>query len=509
VRTTRKHQAFVGIVAFALLAAACGKDKTSDSASGASSSTSAASAGSTTASSTASSAAASSTTAGATTTAAAAAKLGVDAANPKLYNGAGGFKIDLSKCPSDYKIDQGITADKITVAISLPKSGAFQGFGPIQDGMDSYFKYINAKGGVGGKKIELQFKDDAYDAARTKTNVDDFIGQGNIAAFVGVLGSPNNLAVWDKLNEQCYPQLFNATGLPQWGDVENHPWTTGLQLDYFSEAKIWAEYLKGRFPNGTKVALLYQNSDFGKSYQKGFKSAVKGSKIEVVSEASLEPTAANAKDQITTLAATKAEVLVAGVSGGAGCTDSMRQVSQSDWKPLMVLSGTCSAISSFFKPLDPTTPTDPHPGDGVLLVLGGKDVTDDSQKDDPAVKLFRDTVTAQGIDPKVTPWSTVQSGWTFAEYFVKTMEKAATYNGGINRPNIMLAARDLDFVGQFALPGITTKSNGLQDAYMIEGGMMKKYTWNAGKPAYADAEGAKVINLEGQTGTFAKISAAA
>ena len=78
--------------------------------------------------------------------------LGQDPKNPKLYHGAGGFELDLSKCPAEYNPTQGITATDITVAVSLPKSGPAQGFGLIADGMDSYFKYINDQGGVAGTK---------------------------------------------------------------------------------------------------------------------------------------------------------------------------------------------------------------------------------------------------------------------------------------------------------------------------------------------------------------------
>ncbi|GAC1315845.1 MAG: hypothetical protein NVSMB16_12860 [Acidimicrobiales bacterium] len=482
-RTSRRAMAAAGIVAMALIAAAC-------------------SSGSSAAKSSSSAGGSSSTP---TSAGAAGGNLGLDPKNPKLYHGPAGFDLDLSKCPADYNPTQGITKDKITVAMSLPKSGPLQGFGLIADGMNSYFKYLNDKGGVAGRKIELLFKDDSYEPARTKANVDDYVSGGNVAAFTTILGTPHNLAVWDKLNELCFPQLFTSSGSPQFGDVEGHPWTTGSILDYFTAAKIWAQYLKERFPNGTTVAMLSYNSDFGKAYVKGFKAAIKGSNIKLVAEQTNEQTDPNVKAQITTLAATKAEVFIAGTTG-TFCTDAMRQVAQSGWKPLEIISETCSSISQFFKPLNPATATDPHPGEGVLLISYLKDVNDAAFANDPAVKLFKDTVSAQGLDPKQT---TLATGWFYAEMLEKDVERAATLNGGLTRPNMMIAARSLNFTPLFALPGLKAITNGNDDAYISEGGIMKKFTYNGGNPAYVDADGAKLINLEGQTGNYAKVLAAA
>ena len=85
-----------------------------------------------------------------------------------------------------------------------------------------------------------------------------------------VIGTPNNLAVWDASNDECMPQLLNGTGAPQWGDVANHPWTTGMQLDYASEAGLWAQWLQTEHPDVTPVAAVTFNNDFGKRYVSGF-----------------------------------------------------------------------------------------------------------------------------------------------------------------------------------------------------------------------------------------------
>ena len=189
------------------------------------------------------------------------------------FLGKGGFKIDLSKCPKDYDNNQGISATEVKAFSSTTKSGPLAGFGLLSDGMNSYFKYINDQGGVAGHKVTMDIKDDVYDASKTKANVSEAIASRKYAALVATLGSPNNLAIWDDTNKECMPQLLNATGLNAWGDVDDHPWTTGLGLDYTSESILWAEWVKQQFPGGAKVAMLTYNNDFGKSYSKGFKAA--------------------------------------------------------------------------------------------------------------------------------------------------------------------------------------------------------------------------------------------
>ena len=124
------------------------------------------------------------------------------------------------------------------------------------------------------------------------------------------------------------PQLLNGTGAAQWGDVEGHPWTTGMQLDYFTEASLWAKWLETEKPNA-KVAELTFNNDFGHSYTNGFAYAIKGTDIEVVAQQEHEPTAPNLDNQFTTLAASGADVLLLETSG-AFCTQAMAERREAD-----------------------------------------------------------------------------------------------------------------------------------------------------------------------------------
>ena len=165
-----------------------------------------------------------------------------------------------------------------------------------------------------------------------------------------MLGTPNNLGIWDDTNRECMPQLLNGTGAAQWGDVENHPWTTGVQLDYFSEAGLWAEWLKQKYPNGVKVASITFNNDFGKSYLNGFKHAIKGTNIQLVADFPHDPTAPNLDNQYTSAAATGADVLLLQTTG-TYCTQGMADVEKGSWQPDGHHVGHVRSLNQFFQPL--------------------------------------------------------------------------------------------------------------------------------------------------------------
>ncbi len=412
------------------------------------------------------------------------------------YLGKGGFKVDLSKCPKDYNVNQGISATEIKSFISLPKSGPLAGFGLIADGMTSYFKYINDQGGVDGRKIVLDSKDDVYQADKTKANVTEAIASGKYAALVTTLGTPNNLAIWDDTNKECMPQLLNGTGAAQWGDVDGHPWTTGMQVDYTTEAILWAEWIKKEFPGGANVGMLTFNSDFGLSYSKGFRLAIKGTNIKVVKEELHEATAPNLTNQFTNLEAALPDVILIQTSG-AFCTQAMAEIEKRGFKGKVMMSATCASLSQFFKPLIDQGLT----GKDTYILQAFKDVNDSEFKDDAFVKLFHATAKAQGLDDSQSTYAT---GWIFAWYYVEVLKQAATYQGGLNRANIMLAARALDKVMPLALPGVTNKMEGVNDAYLNEASRVARYKVTDPKQLGTFFAQGAVVNKEGSLGTYKK-----
>ncbi len=487
-------------VGLGLVASACGSSSGGGAATTANTGTTAAGAATTTASA-ATTAAGAATTAGATTTKAAATGVKYGKQADGTYLGKGDFKIDPKKCPSDWNATQGITDKEINLFMSLPKSGPLAGFGLIADGATSYFKYVNDNGGVGGRSIVLESKDDVYQADKTKANVDEAIAAKKHAALFVTLGTPNNLAVWDTTNKECFPQLLNGTGAAQWGDVDNHPWTTGMQIDYTTEAILWAEWIKKEFPSGAKVGAVTFNSDFGKSYDKGFKTAIKGTNIELVVDELHEANAPNLTNQFTNIEAKKPDVILIQTSG-AFCTQALAEIEKRALTAKVMMSGTCGSLSQFFKPLLDQGLT----GKDTYIIQTFKDVNDPEWANDDFVKLFHSTVKAQGLDDKQSTYAT---GWIFAWFMTEILKEAATYEGGLNRANIMLAARGIDKTMPFSLPGLTNKMEGIKDGYMVEGGRVAKYTVTDPKVLGSFVKVSDVINKEGALGTYAKFQSIA
>ena len=142
-------------------------------------------------------------------------------------------------------------------------------FGPVKDGFQLYLDYANQNGLLPGYTISSDIRDDQYDATQTPGVVAGLIDSG-VDMFSGIIGTPNNLAVRDTLNEECIPQLLALTGSPQWGEVANYPWTTGALVPYDIEASIYATKLNELKPGAT-VALYSVNNEFGKAYVDAFK----------------------------------------------------------------------------------------------------------------------------------------------------------------------------------------------------------------------------------------------
>jgi len=498
------------LVTLGLVAAACGGDNKGSTAA----TTAAAAAGATAAPTTAAASSAPTsgapTSGGATTTAAAGpvipaagtGKYGQDPTNKNLYVGPSGYTIDVSKCPSDWNINQGISSSEIDMFSSYPTSGPLAGYALIYDGERALFDYVAQNGGIDGRKMVLDGKDDQYAPAATKTNVDEALATNKYALLDSVLGTPNNLGIWDETNQECMPQLLNATGAPQWGDVENHPWTTGAPaLNYFSEAGLWAEWLKQKFPNGVKVVSITFNNDFGKAYSNGFKHFIKGTNIQLVADFPHDPTAPNVDNQYTSAAASGADVLLI-QTAGTFCTQALADVEKGSWHPTVILSATCGFKNQVFQPLIDQGLT----GKDTFTIVYYKDALDPANAKDPYISTYFDVLTKAGLDPSK---STYFTGWAYAWYTVAIMKEAASYKGGLNRANIALAAHAIQVATPALLPGVTSKLDGLKDAYLVEAGQMTQYKVSDPKQLGTFVPDGALINLEGQLGTYKTVTSAA
>ncbi|WP_419849378.1 ABC transporter substrate-binding protein [Candidatus Poriferisocius sp.] len=407
--------------------------------------------------------------------------------DPNIVPLGGGAEIDISECPSEWDNYQGVTDSEIRFGSSLPRSGALAGFGTISDGVQLYFDHV---GPIDGRDVVIVSRDDGYVPAKTLTNVEEMIDVENLLGFAGILGSPNNLAARDVLDENCIPQLLNLTGLPEWGDPVNFPWTTGALMSYETEARVWCTHVADEIGSGATVAILSLDNDAGEAWRVAFNECAPGLGIEVVDEIQHDPQADSVGLDVINLAASDADVLLV-ASSGAFCPQAVAAVfSIEAWSPLVIVANGCQSISLFWVPIGPLA-------NGIRLVNTQKDMADSSLADDEWVQFVRGALESQGVDPEAASHAL---GYIFGEILHEVLLAAAEMDGGINRTNVMRAMWQMDFESRGAIGNAQRTMDGANDSYMVEAGRIEELV--------VDADGARwvpisdVISFEGETGTF-------
>jgi len=202
----------------------------------------------------------------------------------------------------------GVTATSITFGTHQPLTGpAAPGYSEIAVASQAYFNYVNAHGGVFGRKIHLIIKDDAYNPANTVNVVHQLVLQSNVFGIFEGLGTPTHTKVVGFLNASKVPDLFVASGCPCWDNGSSQPFTFGWQPNYTIEGKILGQYIKQHFA-GQKVGVLYQNDDFGQGGLAGIKDEVPAS--DIVSTQPYESGTTTLAPEITALKTSGAKILV-------------------------------------------------------------------------------------------------------------------------------------------------------------------------------------------------------
>ena len=202
----------------------------------------------------------------------------------------------------------GITASQILIGSHQPLTGvAAPGYDEIAPASNAYFQYVNAHGGVNGRKIVYKYLNDQYDPTITSTVVHQLVLQDNVYAIFDGLGTPTHLAVVKYLNSSKIPDVFVASGCACWNDPSTQPYTFGWQINYIREGKILGNYIKQHFA-GKKIGYFYQDDEFGLDGVKGLDYEIPAS--QVVARESYNPAVTNVAPQVTALKAAGAQVVV-------------------------------------------------------------------------------------------------------------------------------------------------------------------------------------------------------
>lgn len=337
----------------------------------------------------------------------------------------------------------GVTATEIKIGNTSPYSGPASTYGVLGKLEAAYFGMINEKGGIAGHKIDYISLDDTYSPPKTMEQARRLVEEDQVAFLFATLGTPTNSAIVRYMNQKKVPHLFLATGADKWGDTKSSPWTIGWQPSYRTEAQIYAKYILKEKP-AAKIALLYQNDDFGKDYLLGLKDVLGDKFDKMVTVATYEATDATVDSQLNTLKATGADVLVVAALPKMSA-QSIRKVHDLDWHPLFIMSNVSISVGAVMIPAGAEN--------GVGIVSGAyvKDSSDPTWANDPGMNEWRAFMNKYmpGADQN-------DNNYIVAYGFSKTIEKVLTQcNGDFSRENIMAQANNLhDFEVPVLLPGL-------------------------------------------------------
>ena len=231
----------------------------------------------------------------------------------------------------------GASDAEIKIGNTMPYSGPASAYGIIGKTEAAYFAMINEQGGINGRKINFISRDDGYSPPKTVEQVRQLVEQDQVLFLFSALGTPTNVAIRGYLNDNKVPQLFVATGADQWNDPKHFPWTMGLMPSYGTESRIYGRYILENLPDA-KIAVLYQNDDYGKDYLNGLRAGLgdKAGKM-IVATQSYETTDPTVDSQIVALQGSGANVLLT-VAIPKFAAQAIRKVYDIGWKPTHFLN---------------------------------------------------------------------------------------------------------------------------------------------------------------------------
>src|SRR5580693_4455977 len=341
------------------------------------------------------------------------------------------------------KYDSGASDTEIKIGNIMPYSGPASAYGVIGKTEAAYFNKINAEGGINGRKINFISYDDGYSPPKAVEQARKLVESDEVLVVFNPLGTPSNSAIEKYMNSKKVPQLFVATGATKWNEPKEFPWTMGWQPSYQSEARIYAKYLLKEKPDG-KVAVLYQNDDFGKDYLKGLMDGLGAKSSMIVAEESYETNEPTIDNHIVKLKSTGADVFIS-ITTPKFAAQAIKKVAEIDWKPLQIVSNVSASVGGVIKPAGFEN------SQGVLSATYAKDGADPQWDNDPGMKKFYAFLEKYYPDANKLDGSVVY-GYGAAQTMVKVLQMCGD---DLTRANVMKQAASLkDFVPDTLLPGV-------------------------------------------------------
>ncbi|WP_342709047.1 ABC transporter substrate-binding protein [Bradyrhizobium sp. B124] len=342
------------------------------------------------------------------------------------------------------KYDTGASDTEIKIGNIMPYSGPASAYGIIGRTEAAYFKKINDAGGINGRKINFISYDDAYSPPKAVEQARKLVESDEVLLIFNSLGTPSNSAIQKYMNSKKVPQLFVATGATKWNDPKDLPWTMGWQPNYQSETQIYAKYILKNMPNA-KIAVLYQNDDYGKDYLKGLKDGL-GQKAAsmIVAEESFETSQPTIDSNIVKLKASNADVFI-DIATPKFAAQAIKKVAEIGWKPTHFLNNVSASVGSVIKPAGFENAQD------IISAAYLKDASDKQWDNDPGMKEFYAFMAKDFPEGDKLDGGTVV-GFGVAQTLVQVLKQCGD---NLTRENIMKQAASLqDFRTEVLLPGI-------------------------------------------------------
>jgi branched-chain amino acid transport system substrate-binding protein len=343
----------------------------------------------------------------------------------------------------------GVTDTEIKIGNTGPYSGPLANASPIPLSMKAYFEMVNAQGGVNGRKIIWISYDDGYSPPRTVEMTRKLVEEDQVLLTSGSVGTPTNTSVWHYMNERKVPHLFPSTGATKWNDPKGHPWTMAFFISYQAEGHIYASYILKNKPEA-KIAVLYQNDDFGKDYLKGVVDGLGAKAASMIkAKASYETTDPTVDSQMIALHAAGCDVLVTIAIPKFGSL-AIRKVAELGWKPLHILNGIASSVGATLKPAGLENAR------GIISDNSFKDPTDPQWFNDAGYKQWVSFMDKYYPDGDKTDQQTVY-GYSIAETTVQVLKQC---DDNLTRENVMMQVANLYGLElPMLLPGIVINTD--------------------------------------------------
>jgi branched-chain amino acid transport system substrate-binding protein len=342
------------------------------------------------------------------------------------------------------KYDTGATDTEIKIGNIMPYSGPASAYGVIGKTEAAYFQKINAEGGINGRKITFISYDDGYSPPKAVEQARKLVENDEVLLIFQSLGTPSNTAIQKYMNAKKVPQLFVASGATKWNDPQNFPWSMGWQPNYQNEARIYARYILKEKPNG-RIAVLYQNDDYGRDYLKGLKAGL-GEKAAsmIIAEDGYEVADPTIDSHVVKMKSLNADVFV-DITGPKFAAQAIRKMAEIGWKPLHFLNNTTVSVGAVMKPAGFDA------SQGIISSAYLKDPTDQQWKDDSGIRTWNEF-----LDKYYPEANRLDGAILYGYTIAQTLEVVLRACGDeLTRENVMKQAaslRGLELDG--LLPGI-------------------------------------------------------